>query len=568
MEKATKPILLFLLFVFVFCVSFTTGTDFSQDLGRHLKLGQIITETGKVPATNLFSYTNPDFPFLNHHWLSEVIFYLLIFSGGTAALFASKVVLMLTAVGFALRSSLKRSGVLATCFISLFLIPLLLERLDLRPELFGYVLFSALYYILFFQSNRRLLYAVPAIMFVWINIHISFVFGLLLLGLYFLSELRQLKKALPVSVLSFAALLFNPNGLRGVMYPFDIFRNYGYSIVENQNMFFLNSFSLNPFIRYYFMLAPFICLPILVLLAKRKYVLSAVLSIFFVLPFWQIRHLPFFVFASIPAVTYAYRLLADYLMRPAGHAADRLRGILAPVFAATCCFVILFFAMNIPYRIFDRDKSFGYGLPESQKQATDFLLGNKLKGNIFNNFDIGGYAIYRLYPQYRVFVDNRPEAYPSSFFQDIYIRLQTDDRVRKEVFRKYGIHTVFFAHTDMTPWGSEFLTHILQDPQWKAVFLNESVVILTDSGGLADIRNDTGYLNRLEEGTSDYISLLKLAAFFSRIPQQDLANRAFSKAGKLNPSSCAIKKSLYQNGRNTLFFYEAERLRTGSWWCF
>ena len=43
---------------------------------QNLKLGKIIWETKTIPNTNLFSYTNPNFPFINHHWLSENIFYL------------------------------------------------------------------------------------------------------------------------------------------------------------------------------------------------------------------------------------------------------------------------------------------------------------------------------------------------------------------------------------------------------------------------------------------------------------------------------------------------------------
>src|SRR5579864_8396776 len=49
----------------------------TQDLGRHLLTGKIIVQTHHVPKANLFSYTYPAFPFINHHWLSEVVFFLL-----------------------------------------------------------------------------------------------------------------------------------------------------------------------------------------------------------------------------------------------------------------------------------------------------------------------------------------------------------------------------------------------------------------------------------------------------------------------------------------------------------
>ena len=63
------PVLLMLL------LAWTPGISFTEDLGRHLLLGQIISETHHVPDTNYLTYTHPDFPFVNHHWLSEVILY-------------------------------------------------------------------------------------------------------------------------------------------------------------------------------------------------------------------------------------------------------------------------------------------------------------------------------------------------------------------------------------------------------------------------------------------------------------------------------------------------------------
>jgi len=55
-----------------------------------------------------------------------------------------------------------------------------------------------------------------------------------------------------------------------------------------------------------------------------------------------------------------------------------------------------------------------------------FFKENNLQGPIFNNYDIGGYLIFNLFPQEKVFVDNRPETYSSEFFQEDYIPMQED----------------------------------------------------------------------------------------------------------------------------------------------
>lgn len=92
-----------LLLFFVFSFLFRTDLAFDQDLGRHLKLGEIITKTGQVPKTNLFSYTNPDFPFINTHWLFEVIAYLFSQTVGLQVFLVLKVAIFLLSVWLILK---------------------------------------------------------------------------------------------------------------------------------------------------------------------------------------------------------------------------------------------------------------------------------------------------------------------------------------------------------------------------------------------------------------------------------------------------------------------------------
>src|SRR3989344_2875124 len=56
----------------------------TADIGRHIKNGEIFLHSGEfgiskseILHTNLFSYTYPDFSFINHHWGSGVIAYLI-----------------------------------------------------------------------------------------------------------------------------------------------------------------------------------------------------------------------------------------------------------------------------------------------------------------------------------------------------------------------------------------------------------------------------------------------------------------------------------------------------------
>jgi hypothetical protein len=533
MEKALKKYSVHFILFFLFCLSFSTSADFSQDLGRHLKLGEIIWQTRAIPNINLFSYTNASFSFVNHHWMAEVLFYTSNRIFGLSSLQIMKIVLVVSAGWISMKSGLAKGGRLVVCTISLFLFPLLLDRLDIRPELFGYVFFAIILYILFFQENRKLYYFVPLILLLWANTHITFIFGV---GLIFLKRRKFL------AFFSLFAVMLNPHGIWGALYPLNIWKNYGYTIVENQNLFFLKSVMVNPIIQYFLLSVPVILIALFILLARKKYAFFIILLTFFVLPFWQVRHMPFFVFAAIPTVSHAFsQVLSTGIYTRYGGS----RNMMYAIVVLSCVLLSFAFISNFYYLVFDKGKSFGMSYNESQKQATDFVMKSKLKGNIFNNFDIGGYFIYRLFPKYKVFVDNRPEAYPAEFFQDVYIPLQEKKELRETIFRRYNIHTIFFSHTDMTPWGRAFMQQILKEPQWRMIYLDDSIVILTDEEKYSDIRSENEKIARLVSAQDDYLSLLRLSSILSVMGKDNHSRQAFIKAQKLNPSSCSIKRATF-----------------------
>src|SRR5688572_12047143 len=100
-----SPITFILLIFFTFAIFIKTDASFDQDLGRHIKLGEIILETGSIPKTNLFSYTHPDFLFINHHWLFEVGAYLGDETIGVGGLLLIKLVVILSTAYLVLKIS-------------------------------------------------------------------------------------------------------------------------------------------------------------------------------------------------------------------------------------------------------------------------------------------------------------------------------------------------------------------------------------------------------------------------------------------------------------------------------
>lgn len=76
-----------------------------------------------------------------------------------------------------------------------------------------------------------------------------------------------------------------------------------------------------------------------------------------------------------------------------------------------------------------------------------------------------------MFPQEKVFVDNRPEAYSVEFFEK-YRQAQTDDIVWQKLEKECHFQTIFFYRHDLTPWAQAFLITRVKDPSWVPVYVD------------------------------------------------------------------------------------------------
>lgn len=476
-----------LLLFFVFSFLFRTDHAFDQDLGRHIKLGEIIWQTHQVPKTNLFSYTNSDFPFINTHWLFEVLAYFFAAFNILPLFLILKVIIFLLSVWLLFKVIPKENSILLLPLGFIFL-HVLRERLELRPEIFSFLFTSLTLFILerFSKTQTRLIFLLPLVQLFWINTHIYFFVGLLLQAIYLihigLHHLRshtrggKLNILLIVFGLSVIASLINPNGLSGVLYPLNVTKNYGYTIVENQTMFLLESINFrDPNFLFVKIAIAITLLSIIIVVASSlrrqgsiniKNILLAISGV--ALALLNVRSFPYLVFLSLPAV------LANF-----GNL--RKNALFSILYLVTCILLLTesYFYLNGDYYKFtDNSHQVGLKFIESSKGSLDFTLKNDLPGPIYNNFDIGSYIIYKGYPKLKVFVDGRPEAYPKDFFQQEYIPGQADYSKFKEQEGNWQFKTIIFSHTDQTPWGRAFLQSLFKDQSWKLIYIDNFMVVL------------------------------------------------------------------------------------------
>lgn len=462
----------------------------TADLGRHLKNGELILTsikdfcfTNPVLHINFYSYTFPGYPFINHHWGTGVIFFIIQKLFGLTGLSLFYLFLSLLTFFLFFRLAQKMAGFKISALISLLLIPLIAERREIRPEIFTYF-FSALFFYLIWRQKQ--LFVLPVLMIFWVNIHIYFFIGLILVSLFLLESFfkknREKTKQLGIILLlSSVASFINPFGLKGVLYPLNIFREYGYLVVENQSVWFLDRWGFNnPNLLLFkiIFIVLFLSFVLLIIFNRKNFsVIYFCLAMGLGVMAWlAIRNFTIFGFFALPIIAYniKYISLARYFPTKLRTIYENKKNSIF-IILLLVIIVSLFFNQRLNLDLY-RSIS-GLGLMPNNNAAAEFFKKQNISGPIFNNYDIGGYLIYHLYPKYQIFVDNRPEAYPTDFFQKIYIPAQDDEKKWQQVDEKYKFNVIFFSHRDLTPWAQKFLINRINDSSWAPVFADQYAII-------------------------------------------------------------------------------------------
>ncbi len=472
----------------------------TADLGRHLKNGEIIIESDwadklGVLKTNFYSYTEGGFSFVNHHWLSGVLFYGVFALFGFGGLSVFYIILYGLAFLLLFRLANKEIGINFATLVALSVIPILTNRQEIRPEVFTYLFSAIFFYILHFWyknnsgENFKTLIALPILMLFWVNLHIGFVVGFAILGVFWLDSLiryktskdnlsakKSLVEISKITVLSFGTSLINPAFLKGALYPFSIFSNYGYRVLENQSIIFLENLNISEGLHFglikllYFLIA----LSFLVLIFKKDwrpnfrigYFVLIVISVY--LSFTAIRNFPIFALFFMSILALNIKPLVRYLEQK-----EDFRFVTALVLSI----ILIIFSFQSLDTIRAKQNNFGIGLADNINAAANFWQRENIKGPIFNNYDIGGYLIYNVFPTEKVFVDNRPEAYSLDFFVDEYVPAQEAAPKWNDLLQKYKFNAIFFSHRDQTPWGQNFLVTKINDPEWAPIFADAYHII-------------------------------------------------------------------------------------------
>ncbi len=399
-------------------LAMTARNAVDPDLWWHLSTGQQILETGHIPRTDSFSFTRAGQPWVAHEWLSEVILYGIWRHAGAAGLIIFSAAV--TTAGFLLLylrcPGQRHWAAAATVLGALASAP----AFGVRPQMFTFALASLLLWLVERGEDRPWLFLwIPPLFLVWLNLHAGFAIGpalLLARGAGLLWEVATgetaWQRARPHFLHLFlvfgtcmALVPLNPSGAHLYGYPLNVVRSAGMRsfIVE----WFPPDFHLLRF-------GAFLCICLVLLIAFARSnsrpkartlapLLGALLA-----ALDAVRHIPIFALLAIPVIAAA--LPADSWRRQfswtrAAPVGQRLQPILRSIVVAL---LALFAVARWNYLIGNQNVREATLFPQ---KAFATLRSRGGPRELFAYYDWGGYAIWKLYPASRVFVDGRADLY-------------------------------------------------------------------------------------------------------------------------------------------------------------
>lgn len=210
-----------IIFYLTSLLVFNQYSGFADDpgVGWHLKTGELIWESLKIPRTDPFLQSIAPREWVSDQWLSDLAIYLSHAAGGWKAVYLFLTIIFLAAFLVIPLQLLHKEGVsqLAALTAVLFTFQMAEVHFILRPVVISFLLFSLVYRKFIATplpaALSKIWLPLAAIFLVWCNLHPSFFLGLLLCAYGALSAKFTLS-AIAGLIFCVAATFINPYGYR------------------------------------------------------------------------------------------------------------------------------------------------------------------------------------------------------------------------------------------------------------------------------------------------------------------------------------------------------------------
>jgi hypothetical protein len=463
-----------------------------HDFWWHITIGREILASGKIPTTDIYSYTANGHPYPSYQmfWLMEIVLYSVYKLGGPALVIFIHSLMISSAyfVIFWICKKTSKSWRIAA-FGVLFAAALGFNDWNVRPQGITFLLASLYLLAIYeYQDKHRWgwLVVFPSCMLIWVNSHGTFLIGLVLMAIWLgqliwdviKSRINQekiyAKKILLAPCVSFGitllTCLMNPRGLGIANYLKTLTSN---SVVQNLVPEWAPPTFTNILGTIFF-----VCLMgsaiVLILSPKRpNFFQISTFLIFGLLGLKTSRGIVWFglVMAPILAehIANIFSIIQKESQQSTSKEGSRYLNIIFCIVIVVMGIVTLpWFKSRLP---FPQAKA-GLISAETPVQATQMLLDEIPQGKIFNAISFGSYLIWAAYPQYQVFVDSRIELFSERVWID-YLNISNALGDWEARLKDYGVNTLM-----LSPRDQPALMEAVQDSdEWNLIYKDISTFI-------------------------------------------------------------------------------------------
>ena len=503
----TRRLFTAILFIALFVMAVREISD--PDFWWHLRTGQSILETRTIPHADIFSHTNAGRVWVTHEWLSEVFIYAIFALGSFPALIVAFAAIIVLAFAFTYTQMPgKASTPLGSAQPYIAAFPLLLAAMataptwGVRPQILSMLLTSVFLRVLERwraragdhkgnHKGRPYIWILVPLMILWVNLHSGYALGLALIAVYLFGNiaerisihLTEPTTQLPnhpttqppnylttqlalVFVACFAVVPLNPNGVTMYIYPFET----------------LTSPTMQAYIQEWFSpdfhaveFQPFAVLLLttfaaIALSGKRASLTQTILLAGFgYAALRSARNIPIFALIAAPILAeHVWHMIeargwAGMLLTNRRVSRGMVIGnwlVLAVIVAAALLRVGMVAANQ---NAVERAK-----FPAA---AVDFLQKENLPGTLYNAYGWGGYLIWRLYPETRVFIDGRADVYGDAFIENEFLKAYRGGADWRVPLDKFAVRVVLVEP------DAPLAMRLAEESAWRKVYEDKQAVI-------------------------------------------------------------------------------------------
>lgn len=486
-----KLILLVVIFIVVFLSILMPIGD--PDFFWHIATGKWIWQNKTLPAEDPFSFTTPkvlelrDQAILKGYWLSQVLYYALYLVAGWNGIILLRILVVFLLIFFLVKRRDAESDLhLLIVLLSIFII-LNFYFLD-RPQVFSFLFFAIILYLVdtLRKAGASTIHyiSMPIVMSLWANMHGGYILGQFVIFIYLISE--NLKARFPffgkplgpgylrlfslICTVSIVSSFINPLLYKTLPATLQFMKtSYFTKNIMEYSSTIEGFFKLNQYmVLFYWLIALLMALAILYRIIHRDRdpadIVITVILLYF--SFTQIRYIAFFIIWSVPFVsTFLDNLLKEGFLK------RFITGV-------SICFIV-FFELYTSGGLIRNLGSFNDGKwvsPDYPAEMVRLIKKVDLRGNMYNSYDWGGYLIWELGPERKVFIDGR--GLHSRIFATWLVLAQALDEPRirgvpywRAILDTYQINFVILQIAQRTGILDPLVKKLLYEREWVPVFI-------------------------------------------------------------------------------------------------